>query len=434
MYQEFKIKPWIQCANILAVTSTLFVFVAASRAWAESANTLTLAHALEVALHSSTELKAAQLDISASEARSTQAGAIPNPSLDTDIETIPKTGETASGMDVTVLLSQPFELGGKRSKRVKVAEIERDVAGWSEKSKRLDIMNEVTKLFIDVLAGQEKVKLSEARKSLAQDVLKAATNRLAVGKGSNLDQAKARIALTTSEIEAERSARIYGAAKEKLSMSLGENAPSFSEVDGKFAIPTSPPQWTDLTPELLQNPDLKRLAKEHEQKTATLEFERSRQVPDVTLKGGIKYATEGGSIGYLAGISLPLPLFDRNQGGIREASLNVDKASQEQLTAERKARASLQDVYTTSSIARNEAEALQRSGIPEAQKAFDVARSAYDQGRLSYLEVLDAQKTFFETKAQFIESLVVCLKADADLQRLLGTSLPIPELQQKGMK
>jgi cobalt-zinc-cadmium efflux system outer membrane protein len=125
----------------------------------------------------------------------------------------------------------------------------------------------------------------------------------------------------------------------------------------------------------------------------------------------------------VAGLSVPIPLFNRNQGERQEARCNAAKAEEEQKAGFIKIRSDLTQTYQSCSAAFALAAALRDRSIPGAQQAFDAAQEGYRQGKFSYLMVLDAQRTLFELKQQYTDTLADYHTGRASLERLVGQSV-----------
>jgi cobalt-zinc-cadmium efflux system outer membrane protein len=120
------------------------------------------------------------------------------------------------------------------------------------------------------------------------------------------------------------------------------------------------------------------------------------------------------------GLGVPIPLFDRNQGGIREATAELGKVRKQVEAAEVRTLAALAEANVAVAAAYGEVTILREDVLPKAQQAFDAARQGYEQGKFDYLYVLDAQRTLFSTQAQYVDSVEAYHKARADVQRLIG--------------
>jgi cobalt-zinc-cadmium efflux system outer membrane protein len=137
-------------------------------------------------------------------------------------------------------------------------------------------------------------------------------------------------------------------------------------------------------------------------------------------------------------LSMPLPVFDRNQGNRLEARYRLAKAEEEQRTATVQAHAALGEAYAALVAAYAAATALKNDALPGAHSAFDATSEGYRQGKFGFLDVLDAQRTLFEVRGQHIEALATYHQAVADVERLIGDRLPavssVPGLQHHGGK
>ncbi|UCG58007.1 MAG: TolC family protein, partial [Phycisphaerales bacterium] len=138
------------------------------------------------------------------------------------------------------------------------------------------------------------------------------------------------------------------------------------------------------------------------------------------IKGGYQYLEEGDDSALIVGLSIPVPLFDRNQGGIQEAGHLLAKTEDERRAAKASVLAALSAAVERLSGAYVEANVLKEEILPAAQSAFDAASEGYREGKFDYLSVLDAQRMLFEAKGQYIESLAGYHKARADVERLVG--------------
>jgi len=417
--------PKAEAPRTVEAASSRFATRQDAASTAEPKGALGLREALALALMQNPELAAFSWEVRAAEAAALQEGLPPNPELSLEIENIAGTGATRGirGAETTLSLGQAIELGGKRLKRFRAAALKADLAGWDYEAKRLDVLTEATKAFVDVLAGQQQVALSEDQTRAAEQTLTIISERVKGGKVSPVEELRAKAALATSRIELEQARRELEALRARLAASWGSKAPHFQKADGPFEQVAAVPPVEQLERLLTQNPDVARWAIEMAQRRAAIAREESRAIPDVTLSGGVRYSKETEDTTFVVGVSVPLPLFDRNQGSIREARYGLAKATEERRAAEVKVRTALTETYQTLASALNQSTALKNDVFPAAQSAFDAAREGYRQGKMTYLDILDAQQKLFEAKGQYVAALAGYHKATADLERLIGQSL-----------
>jgi len=419
----------------------------------EPKGAITLQQVLALALMKNPSLASYGWEVRAKEARTLQASLPPNPELSIEIEDIllktkktKTTKRTATftggaveiereteteegppsglrGGEYTVALSQVIEMGGKRIKRTNLAAMEQKLAGWDYETARLDILTEATKGFIDVIAAQERVALSQELVRLAEHSLGIVSERVKAGKVSPLEESKGRVALANSLIGLQQARQRLKANQKRLAYAWGTWCPSFTKAMGDLYKISPVPAEEKMISVISENPDLARWADEMDQRLAAVELERARGVPDLTVSGGYRWIGAENNSALVVGVSSPLPVYDRNQGGTQEARYRVAKALEDRESAKIRVRTSLAEAYQELSSAYFEATTLQREVIPEAQSAFRAAEEGFERGKFGYLEVLDAQRIFFEVRERYISALVTYHKARADVERLMGAPI-----------
>jgi len=141
------------------------------------------------------------------------------------------------------------------------------------------------------------------------------------------------------------------------------------------------------------------------------------------LSGGWQHFNETDDSAAVFGLSIPLAVSNRNQGGIRRATYLLAKAQESGKAAEIKALAALEEAAQRLASAYAEATALKNEVLPGAQSSFDAVSNGYRDGKFDYLQVLDAQRTLFEARSRYVESLAAYHKASADVERLIGRGI-----------
>jgi cobalt-zinc-cadmium efflux system outer membrane protein len=386
---------------------------------------LHLRQAQALALMQNPTLAAFGWEVRAGEARTLQAGLLPNPEAHAEIENVAGSGELQGfeGTEITIGLSQMIELAGKRSKRIRVAALERDLAAWEYEMARVDVLTQVTQAFIEVLSAQARLAVDEELMHLADQVLAVVAERVKAGKVSPVEETKARVASSTRRIALERAQRALAATRARLSALWGSTTPSFERAEGSLDFITAIPSLEQLTQRIGQNPDIARWVTVIAQRQAAVHLAEAQRIPDPTLGGGFRYSNETHDNALVMEVALPLPVFDRHQGKILETRYQLAKATEERRAVQAHVSAALQEAYAALATAFGDATALQNEVVPGAQHAFGAASEGFRQGKFSFLEVLDAQRTLFEARVQYIEALAAYHKAIADVERLIGEPL-----------
>jgi cobalt-zinc-cadmium efflux system outer membrane protein len=371
------------------------------------------------------DLAGSSWDIRAAEARTLQAGLFPNPQAGVAVEEFggSEARKDFEVAETTIELSQLIELGGKRSKRARIAALEKDLAGWDHEARRLDVFTGVAKSFVDLLGAQQRLAYTEELVRLAEKSLQTVSERVEAGKVSPLEALKAGVSLANTRIDLDLAKSDLVAARKKLAAALGETSPSFERAVGDLDVLSPIPSPEELRKLMAQNPDIARWVKEMEQRGAVLELEKAKRIPDLTVSGGVKHFNDTDENGLVVGLSLPIPLFDRNPGGVLEAKYRLAKAREESRAAEVRAGASLAESYQALAFSYQQSMALRDQVLPAAEQSFDAAGEGYREGKFDFLEFLDAQRTLFEAGTRYTESLIAYHKAKADVERLIGESI-----------
>jgi len=410
--------------RVLSIACSLLAVVVPCAA--QEPSELTLRDALALALRHNPELAASGKERSAAEAAVLQAGALPNPVLDIGGDNLSNTRKAEAGDRTTVIqIGQLIELGGKRDARVRAAEASRDLAGWDYEAKRIEILSAVAQRLVDVLAAQQRQTLAGEALALARQVADAVARRVQAGKVSPVEETKARLAQASAEVELEQARREGLAARSSLGALWSAPVLRFEKAVGDLEKTLSLPAYEQLAGRVRDNPELARWSSETARRQAAIDGEKAKSVPNVTLSAGVTRFSQFDDRAYMVGISVPLPLFDRNRGGILEASRRLDKAGDEQRAAESRVLAELARTYQRVAAIEGEIKTLRNTLLPGAQSAFEAAVKGYELGKFGFLDVLDAQRTLFQARTQYLRALAEYQRGASEIERLVGGPLEI---------
>ncbi len=388
---------------------------------AEPTGHLTLRAVLALALKASPELAPFSREIRVREAAVLQARLFPNPDLSVTATNLGNAVlKDFDGPQTTVSMSQLILLGGKRARGTEVAGLDRDLAAWDYETKRMDVLTRVAQAFVEVLRAQEGLALTNDLMALAKRVVEAVSARVRAGKVSPVEEIRARVTLASVRIEQARAARELEAARKRLAATWGSTTPRFKTAHGKLDQILAIPTLEELIRRLTQNPDLARWATELAQRQATIDLEQSRAIPDLTVSLGVTQFTDSNDSALVAGVSIPLPVLNRNQGNITAAHQRLSKAMEERRAAEVLISTALNSAYQSLAAAHAEVTALRQEVHPGAQSAIEAVSRGYRLGKFGFLDVLDAQRTLFGAKAQYLQALANYHQAVAEVERLIG--------------
>ncbi|HEY4251546.1 MAG TPA: TolC family protein [Roseomonas sp.] len=380
--------------------------------------------AIRLALRRSPLIGSAEAGADAARGELRQAGIQPNPEIGITAENAAGTGayRGARSLETTAELTQRLELGGQRAGRVGVARTEVALAERDVLAARLDLVRDVRKALADAIAARRAIAIEADRVRLAQETLRTARERVQAGRDTVLGERRAEVALSIAQLARQRAERIAGLALRVLATLLAADAVELDRADRWFDQVGPVPEgaaapWPE---DPAANPDFARWHDALRRAQAALELERRRATPDVTLGLGIRRYRETADTAMVFSLSVPLPVHDRNQGNIARAGAQLSQTEFAAENARRTIATSLGQARGQLAIAWREAAGLRRTVLPAAEQAFAFARAGFQEGRFSFLDVLDAQRTLFEARSQLNEALreVHIRRAEAD--RLAG--------------
>ena len=389
-------------------------------------DTLALPDVLALALTQNPRLQAFAWEVRARDAAALQAGLYPNPTLRAETEEVSSSdpvGAFASA-EQAARLSLPLELWGRPWKRRNVAEEERDLAGWDYEAARLDALTEATQAYVGVVAAQEHVQQAEEAVRLSETVYETVARQVSAGEVSPVERTRAAVPRSQARIQLRRAEEALRAARNALAGTMGlAEAPPFGVARDTLAAAAPVPDLEALRPLARQNPLVARQEDEIARAEATLSLEKAERFPVPQLTAGAQRFGATGTEAFVAGLALPLPLFDRNQGAVDRARYRLERTRRERQSARVRLDTTLTRAYRDLVASQNEAQTLTEETLPAARSAFESVRQGYRQGKFGFLEVLDAQRTFFAVRRQQVQALARYYRQRAAVERLVAAPL-----------
>jgi len=255
---------------------------------------------------------------------------------------------------------------------------------------------------------------------LADASARAVEDQVRVGAGSPAEALRARVAVSQSESERVTRERELAAARIALASLWGTSTPTFDRAAGALDVIVSPPPLDVLLAGIEHNPDLARWTTELAMRDAAIALEEARAIPDVTVGAGPSYYADAGGAGWVLDLTVPLPLFNRNQGAIAAARAERKQAEMARRAIETTVRATLARDHEAARAAYERTRRLRDDTLPTAEAAYARTQEAYRAGALRALDVLDAQRTLFTLRDQYLDSLATYHETLVDLDRLAG--------------
>ncbi|KAA3616768.1 MAG: TolC family protein [Calditrichaeota bacterium] len=385
---------------------------------------LTLEKAIQLALMQNPRLAVYSLEIRARDADALQASLFPNPEIEIETENFAGSGvyRGIDATETTISLGQLLELSGKREKRTKVAVFESDLAAWDYEALKLQVYTSVVRNYIQVLALQEKIELDKELLNISEKLVESVKKRVQSGGLSPAETARANVVVSNAEITLQRTERQLLATRSLLA-STWNGKGLFATIQGSLEANRKIPEKDIIKQKLDQAPELARWSVEMERRRSSLELAEAMAVPDPTISLAYRRINESKDNALVAGLSIPLPFFDRNQGNVQKKQIRVKQGVWEKKTVRNNLNTRLESLYPNAEALAAEISALRQTAIPQAEKAFVIISESYQRGKFQLIDVLDAQRTLFEARRRLVDSLLDFKMTITELERLIGRDL-----------
>lgn len=386
---------------------------------------LALRDAVGRALTYNPSIRAAYKEIEAREGEALQSSRRPNPELLLEAQNFGGTKETQAfeAAELTASFTQLIELGGKRMLRLQAAELDTSLATWDYEAVRVQVAALTAQAFVDVLIAQERVKVLREFVDVAEKTRHSVDLRVKAGKASpiELDRAVVSVAKAKALVSAEKVK--VDVAKRKLATFWGGHGADFGAATGKFGNSQKVPTVDALKAYLESNPAIARWSDEIGRRSALLNIENAKSVPDVRVGAGVRQINETDSMALVASVAIPLPLFDRNEGNIAAAESRLAKAHSDEQAQRDELLRTLIEALGELQVAATQLSALKRDVLPVAQTAFDRTKLGYDEGKFDVLNVLDAQRSVFDVRLDLLMARADYEKARVKVEALIGRDI-----------
>ena len=382
--------------------------------------------ALAAALLRNPDLAAFSWEVRSREARALQAGLLPNPQVQVQVQDFAGTGDF-SGVDGTesqLFLSQQILTAGKRSKRREAAARGADVAAWEYETARVDVFATVVRTFFAALAAQRRVELSEELVRVAETSADEVRQLVSRGATPRAELMRAEVEAAAARVDVAIARRARRAARAALAATWGAGSPDFTQLEGDLGAIDAPPDDAEpMQNRLSGNPELVRWEREIARRKAVVSREDAERIPDVTVGIGPRWLAESDDAAFFGQVSVPIPIFDRNQGGRAAARSDLRKAEHERRAAFARLAAALESAHQELAARFEEVTSLREEILPGAEGAFEQVRRGYAQGLFRNVDVLQAQRRLFELRLREIDALRAYHAARSNLERITGTPL-----------
>ncbi|MFH1231931.1 MAG: TolC family protein [Planctomycetota bacterium] len=389
---------------------------------------LTINEAVSLALKHNPELAARQKMISIAEAQIVQAQLWPNPTIELETANIPANDFGSNKNEKTISIGQEISLGGKISARQKIAHKEKEIILLQYEAARLNLIAEVKKCFYSILLAQRRQKLLDQARQIAQNLLELTQKRVEARAALENELIRARLELSQTDTRLANVRTELILAQKKLNTLIGLKELAIEKYDDTLRDSYSlPPEKQLKTLVYTTHSELALRNKEKELAQGKLKLVQSERYPNIgVLLGYSRNSFDDDNLIKLC-FSIPIPIFNHNQGNIKDAQININKAQDNYQATAQVILSELDATLLELKQAADQAREYQVNILPDAEKSLELTRTGYEYGKLSYLSLLEAQRTLAETQEVYLEIIGLLNSKATDLERLTGLPLESKE-------
>jgi len=364
---------------------------------------LTLNYFENIALGNNPTLVQANARVQAAQGRRVQAGLYPNPEVG---YTASEIGDEGRAGQQGAFVTQQFVRGQKLALSQQVASQEIRQAMRELEAQQLRVLNDARREFYSVLVAQESVRVSEEIVAIAEKAVAASNELLEAEESGRVDLLQANVELETARIGLTNAELRYQASWRRLAAVAG--VPGMQPATAAGDLNASPVNlsWDEeLSRILSSSPQLAAARAGVERSQWALRRAQAEPIPNVDVQSSVQYDNATGDA--IAGlqVGVPLPLYNRNQGGIREANAGLVAATAEIGRVELALQEQLATVFERYGRAQNQVEKYSKEILPNAKRSLELVNLGYQSGEFSYLTLLTSQRTFSQANLAYLNAL-----------------------------
>ena len=385
----------------------------------EHSSGLTLQSLEEQALSCNPSVRRLGALVDAARANTLQVGLKPNPEIGYEGQQLGSGGQAEQH---GVLFSQEVVTGGKLGLNRAVADRERQRLEQQYMAQRQRVLTDVRMAYYEVLLAQRQIEIAEGLIRIGSEGSQAVESLFQAKEVGRGDVLQAQLETENARILAENAHNRYNSAWQNLAAVVGEPTMSPQSLIGDPMIPARDFKFDDALRNLLSmSPEVAAAQLEVERARAAVQRARVEPVPNVNFEGLVNVVDNGigGKPDGGVRVAMPLPIFNRNQGGIAKAEHELIASSQALNQLELGLQARFAPVFEQYANARAQVERYQKTILPAADESLALNRKRYSAGEGNYTTFLTAQRTYSQTQLNYLSAIRALRIAEVQIEGML---------------
>ncbi|MDF5722629.1 MAG: TolC family protein [Rhizonema sp. PD37] len=406
---------------------------------------LSLSEAFKRADERNPALLAAHRNLDISAAGITIAGVRPNPQLafQYGFGKVYTVGANPQQVGIT----QNIEMGGKRSKRLSLANSQYQLTFLQYSYTRFDLHSQVRRAYAELAAAEASARSQQEQNLLLQRLVFIARKRFEAGAAPEAEVLQAQLALTQTEPQLRQALLRIQQARIQLNALMGDSPAQNVEINdpGIFNVVTKAVKVVKKT-ELVSTPDVRLptinelLARAYEERLdfkaaqqqttvaqRQLRLAKAQRTPDLQLSGGYLFTTVDpptkNTSGVYFGAAVNLPIFYNQQGEVAQARASLEQSQQQENVVQSQIAVDVRAAYQSLLIARETIRKYQSRLLPDSREVLALAQESYQVGKTNLASAIAVEQADQQNRSAYVDAVTAYQNAYADLEKAVGNQL-----------
>jgi cobalt-zinc-cadmium efflux system outer membrane protein len=391
-----------------------------ANAGAAGLTALTLEQALALAEQRQPELAAAQAAVEAAEGRVQQAGALPNPELVAGAQQLPLDRNASNQREYVAGVAQTVPLGGRLGKAREAEALEREVRARGLEVAHREMRKRVHQAFATALYQEQAFQIQDQAARLAARLVDLARARVTAGDAGPEELARAEMEAARAKAEARRSQSLDEQARRALAVAIGDASLDVQSLAGSLEAAFALPALEAVAADLSAQPEVRQAEAGRRASAARLDLAQAERIPDLKVEALYHRLAGPKENTFDLGVSVPLPLFNRGQGRVREARAEATAAEARirQVRNEVSLRVHEASAQLTTALAN--ARAFKAEVLPRADTVLKAAEARHAAGDIALAELLPVRRDRAGVQLAYLEALRDSMQAWAAVKAVAG--------------
>ncbi len=323
-----------------------------------------------------------------------------------------------------VSVTQPIITGGKRRLGITVSERSKEKNELELDAVLLNVIADTKKAFYKTIGNQEELVIARETENIANGIYKSEKLRFEAGEVAVTNVLRAEVELSKAKNFVSTAEGSLQNSIKELQTVMGVPEETINGVTGKLLTRPVELSLHDLELQMENNQPLLKASKKNIEIAETqLKLEKRLVIPDINVTAGYQRLTAEDVDTVKVGITIPAPFFNRNQGNIQKSKAISRKSKNENLSVYNDLLFQLQRNINSYNVERRRVIEFGDKILPKAKESLELIRKGYKEGEFNYIDLLDAQRTWAETRISYIESLKSLNQFIAEIERLAVTKI-----------